>query len=62
MRPDCRVVPQTGSHVPRANLPSLPKIELTHMVGVYATGTMLSAISGSDVTGHWEVTLMNMEE
>lgn len=52
---------QTKSHVLCANPPSLPKIELTHMVGVSAKGTMLNAISRSDVTGHWEVTLMKME-
>lgn len=55
------VQPQTGSHVLGASPPSLPKIELTHMVGVSAKGTMLNAISRSDVTGHWEVTLMKME-
>lgn len=45
----------------RAEPPWLPKIELTHMVGVSAKGTMLNAISRSGVTGHWEVTLMKME-
>lgn len=51
--------PQAGSHVPSP--PWLPKIELTHMVGVSAKGTMLNAISRSGVTGHWEVTLMKTE-
>lgn len=55
------VQPQAGSHVPAARPPWLPKIELTHMVGVSAKGTMLNAISRSGVTGNWEVTLMKME-
>lgn len=51
-------LPRSVSHVPCANPTPLPKIELTHMVDSSAKGTMLTAISRSDVTGHWEVTLM----
>lgn len=53
--------PQADSPVPAASPPWLPKIELTHMVGVSAKGTMLTATSRSAVPGNWEVTLMKME-
>lgn len=53
--------PQADSQVPAASPPWLPKIELTHMVGVSAKGIMLNAMSRSGATGNWEVTLIKME-